>query len=704
MAKLSSVQKVQKRLVENVTLLWALCEVPDLPKENKLNGSDDRRRRLSLHRERQLVDSFAFLSAATDNMYRVMAVCIEEDPGGDGMTIRLASNTGDLAFVTQGFNDIARTLEHASLRTKSRTGIRQDLFRQVVILDESRILSRLRSRHAARTRKTIGKPELLPLLDKTIHHKSIHSGGKLTKTNLDRIQSSTKHLAEKFYKFEAARQCDSSNDTSREILHDLLVGIGQFDVNSLQTALESSHVVDPSLKTSLPHALSKIGRYYQIACDLIDAARSELSTLFRSISVHAVEQPQLDMRFVAGHSTGFGETIKRVTRPSQQYRQNAFDPGHVSAVRTKYQNRITDCATAWKCHAEIQILLFYEQMPHTLNPRIIGSSKSACYLCNLFIQNHRQFQVPRSHGRLYDRWIIPLDQVSVNGPLRPVVDRFNGALEAKIVSVLTDKQLPFAHPAESVLVFRQAFSPNPTLSSISNRDTKIIQETTVTESKGPSRETIEPRPATSSGSIPIPETSINPDDVAANLSVDEIRVQRPFTQPATTSSCSVPISKTSINRDDDVTSLYADKIQIQKPTTQPITTTHRLYQGDSMSCKLTRESDAFVVEADAGTIHMYWDGPYEEDVEPKYFTSRCACWVQVTSLSSNAQKVRSLGLLEGINVDSLIPGHDHVVEDGSGLSSKQLVLQFQGHTLLIKYSFEDPENHQISKNGEGRTP
>ena len=118
-AKLSSVQKVQKRLVENVTLLWALCEVPDLPKENKLNGSDDRRRRLSLHRERQLVDSFAFLSAATDNMYRVMAVCIEEDPGGDGMTIRLASNTGDLAFVTQGFNDIARTLEHASLRSTS---------------------------------------------------------------------------------------------------------------------------------------------------------------------------------------------------------------------------------------------------------------------------------------------------------------------------------------------------------------------------------------------------------------------------------------------------------------------------------------------------------------------------------------------------------------------------------------------------------
>lgn len=120
MAGLSSGQKIQKRLVENITLLWALCETPDQPKENEIRGSYDDGRQLSLDRERQLVDSFAFISASTDNMLRVMAICIEEDPNKTGMTIRLASNIGDLSHVTQGFNSTARTLELASSRCRAR--------------------------------------------------------------------------------------------------------------------------------------------------------------------------------------------------------------------------------------------------------------------------------------------------------------------------------------------------------------------------------------------------------------------------------------------------------------------------------------------------------------------------------------------------------------------------------------------------------
>ncbi|KAL8800871.1 MAG: hypothetical protein Q9200_007111 [Gallowayella weberi] len=525
-------------------------------------------------------------------MNRVMAVCIEEDPGGDGMTIRLASNSGDLAFVTKGFNNIARTLEHASLKTKPRASIRQDLFRQVVILDESRILSRLRSRHAARTRKTIGKPKLLPLLDETVHNQSFHSSGKLKETNLALIQSSTRQLSTKFSEFEAARQCDSSKNASRDILLDLLAQIGQFDVSSLQTALESSP--DRNLKEWLPQSISKIGRYYQITCDLVDAARSDLSKIFRRISVHAVRQPCLDMRFVAGHAAGFEETIGRVTRSSPKYRQSGFEPGHVAAVRKKYQNHITDGAAAWKAHAEIQILLFYEQTSSTLPPRIIGSSKSACYL-------------------------------------------------------------------------------NP----------------------------IDPQPATSSGSIPIPETSINQDNIAASLSAGEMHVQKPLTPPVTTSSCSLPIPKTVFSKDDVTASVSADDMGAQEPTTEPFTTTHRVCQGDSTSCRLTRKSDTFVVDTAAGTICTSWDVPSGEDIEPRNLRSSRACWIQVTSLPSNAQEEQSVKRLEGIDVHSLKPGHDLVVENGSALSFKELTLQLQGHTLLIKYSFEDLESYQVLETTHG---
>ena len=121
MAKLSTGQKVQKRLVENITLLWTLCEIPGKPKENETRRGDDGGQQLSRDRERQLVDSFAFISASTDDSLRVTAVCIEGDLDEMGMTICLASNTGDLSHVTQGFNDIARTLEQASLRSRAKS-------------------------------------------------------------------------------------------------------------------------------------------------------------------------------------------------------------------------------------------------------------------------------------------------------------------------------------------------------------------------------------------------------------------------------------------------------------------------------------------------------------------------------------------------------------------------------------------------------
>ena len=121
MAKLTSGQEIKKRLVENITLLWTLCEVPGKPHENETRRGDDEGRQLPRDRERQLVDSFAFISASTDDSLRVTAVCIEEDPDKMGMTICLASNTGGLSHVTQGFNDIARTLEQASLRSRAKS-------------------------------------------------------------------------------------------------------------------------------------------------------------------------------------------------------------------------------------------------------------------------------------------------------------------------------------------------------------------------------------------------------------------------------------------------------------------------------------------------------------------------------------------------------------------------------------------------------
>lgn len=58
-------------------------------------------------------------------------------------------------------------------------------------------------------------------------------------------------------------------------------------------------------------------------------------------------------------------------------------------------------------HAEVQLILFYEQNVKTPPPRAIGSSKSACFLCDLFISKHGKFRISHSHNRLYEQWTIP---------------------------------------------------------------------------------------------------------------------------------------------------------------------------------------------------------------------------------------------------------------------------------------------------------
>ncbi len=60
-------------------------------------------------------------------------------------------------------------------------------------------------------------------------------------------------------------------------------------------------------------------------------------------------------------------------------------------------------------HAEMQITAFYGKASNATlkKPRVIGVSKSACYLCNLFIYKYKQFFVTKTHGRLYDRWNFP---------------------------------------------------------------------------------------------------------------------------------------------------------------------------------------------------------------------------------------------------------------------------------------------------------
>ena len=108
----------QRQLMENITLLWTLNEIPGIPAETQLSVESSPDRSLTILREKELVDNLAFLSSTKDNSLKVMAVCVEERDDHEGLTIRLASNTGDITDVQQGFEGIAGVLEQAATRGK----------------------------------------------------------------------------------------------------------------------------------------------------------------------------------------------------------------------------------------------------------------------------------------------------------------------------------------------------------------------------------------------------------------------------------------------------------------------------------------------------------------------------------------------------------------------------------------------------------
>ena len=109
-------QRVKETMIENITLLWTLGEDPEQAKKNEIYSEIDESRQLTMEREIQLASSLAFISGSTDDMLRVMAVCVEEWLDQQGLTIRLASNTGDLSRISESFKGIADIIERAALR------------------------------------------------------------------------------------------------------------------------------------------------------------------------------------------------------------------------------------------------------------------------------------------------------------------------------------------------------------------------------------------------------------------------------------------------------------------------------------------------------------------------------------------------------------------------------------------------------------
>ncbi|KAL0781703.1 hypothetical protein CaCOL14_003038 [Colletotrichum acutatum] len=131
--------------------------------------------------------------------------------------------------------------------------------------------------------------------------------------------------------------------------------------------------------------------------------------------------------------------------------KNAHSPS--KDVKHVFENKTSNTLKSAKVHAEVQLIYHYHlKSRHSdLPPRVIRSSKDACYLCNAFIKAEKTFYTSRCHGRLYPSWKLPRVVSRLD-----LAQRFNELLKGRIISAYGDlagfrANCPKADPAESTI-------------------------------------------------------------------------------------------------------------------------------------------------------------------------------------------------------------------------------------------------------------
>ena len=352
------------------------------------------------------------------------------------------------------------------------------LFRRIVTLDYCRILSRLRSRHAKKTSRSKGKPVLITLLDTAVQDPSIRPSPDITVMELADILRKVKTLKALFIKFEDIQGHSAASSVVQDVAMELLTQMHDLASRTkLGLALDSSKTLNPELKTFLPEAVGKLGRYYSISCELVCVARSEEHSIFNSIvieaspTIHPSRPSSIDNN---GHPL---TALQNILRPRSVLQSKSLKPSlerclgkSIQVILNEFRLAIADYHKSVKVHAEIQLLFFYELNTERIRPRIICSSKSACYLCDLFFRLHGQYYVPRTHGRLYHRWALP-DWHVLLPEMRcrdfdVLLKNFSDILRVKVRVALDRGAVRANHPNESILArslspVTQVVSPVP---------------------------------------------------------------------------------------------------------------------------------------------------------------------------------------------------------------------------------------------------
>lgn len=275
-----------------------------------------------------------------------------------------------------------------------------ELFDAIITMSRKRILGRLGHRKPGSARGYGDKSRFSKVLqDVTAAVQAHYRGGSTDAIEFVRKATALQKLAS-----------DHTSFTTNRVgpLKEILIGVSELlravDIPKLLAVIKSTNL-DPCCREGFPHRLKKLARYQKISRELLHYAKR--LALLRNVTVMAVSLgPQsFASDIYVPESCCLSSCVDRCQQELSSgvgYKAicQKIGKGAVAAKQTFLDGVKTNLTAKAKIHAEVQIVAHFELHPPALKPRIIASNKDACYLCNLFVQVHGQYHIPKTHGKL----------------------------------------------------------------------------------------------------------------------------------------------------------------------------------------------------------------------------------------------------------------------------------------------------------------
>ncbi|ROT37244.1 hypothetical protein SODALDRAFT_192627 [Sodiomyces alkalinus F11] len=441
---------------ENAAFLSLLHKVPILPSTHPVTdlslGAGQGTRILPIDRESRLAGAVALLTSLSNDSNCITAASIVENQKDDRLDVLVAVNRAKerdqgpyLDKVATGLRTVFEVLARAS--HKDEPHVKAEVFTAVVTVSYARIVGRLRFIKPNQGRRK-GKIRT-PLRD------SLQQASNAVQSMRQQLQvaglgetaeaflAASKPMLAALLSFENHQTIDELESVIGEALRWSQSG----DIARLFNAIPN-RIMSPETLPALLRNLKKVAQYRIVSRDLYRSAR-RFPILRRAKVIPIDLGAEAFVRQTPGHyQPELDRTLKRISPENSQksafVQLSKFVKKSENELREEFKSKVRRILKESKIHAEVQILAYLEDRRPRLPPRVVRSSKKACFLCNSLFALHKTYSIPQSHGRLYEGWRLPCMPC-----LQGLHQRLNHSLELqarKSVGFLLQQRRPTGYP------------------------------------------------------------------------------------------------------------------------------------------------------------------------------------------------------------------------------------------------------------------